>query len=156
MPLPETIEKTYLPDDQVDATTLNAMQHAIVANHDRIDAQSAPELQWLVGKTLGDVSFAPDGTATIDGQARVFLDVRQAPIQEIRVRCRVDPGGLTIQSLDGTTELASATHTSDGTTWGWIVIPLGGLTPGSASKLTLLLHSGQSQQMIDCFAVIYR
>ena len=32
MPLPETIEKLFLPDDQVDATTLNAMQHGIVAS----------------------------------------------------------------------------------------------------------------------------
>ena len=145
MALPESNEKTYLPGDQVDATELNALQYGITANHARIEQLAAPELQWLIGKTTGDVTFAADGVATIDGTARVFIDCRVGPIKEIRVHCRVDASGVEFLVLDGAVPIASSSHTGDGATWKWVVIPLAGVVATDATRLSISIVTAQAQ-----------
>ena len=158
MPLPESPERAYLPDDHIDATELNALQFGITANHARIEALAAPALQWLVGKTLGAVTFAADGVATINGTATVFLDVRQAPIAEVRVHCRANGAtsgtGMTLAVHDGATELAEVTHTGDGSTWVWVALELAGFMPEQATRLSLRITA--SQQSADCVTVLYQ
>lgn len=145
MPLPETIEKTYLPGDQIDATELNAIQAGITANHARIAEMATPQLQWLIGKTVGDVTFDADGVATIDGTARVFLDCRLGPLAEIRVHCRVDGDGIEFQVMDGTDVLATEAHSSDGATWEWVIVSVGDVVTEDSSRLSVAMVSSRPQ-----------
>ena len=148
MPLPETIEKTYLPGDNIDAIAMNAVQHGITANHARIAQLAAPKLQWLIGKTAGDVSFDADGVATIDGTARVFLDCRLGPLHEIRVRCRVDEHGIELTAMDGAAVLKSVSHTGDGATWAWVAIALPPtIIMTETTRLSLAIVTAQPQQI---------
>ena len=154
MPLPESIEKTYLPGDQVDATELNAVQHGITANHARIEQLATPELQWLVGKTIGDVTFAADGVATIDGTARVFLDCRPGLLRDVRIHCRANAAGIAFELMDGPVALESANHTGDGATWQWAVVSIAGLVVADTTRLSLSIATGQPQY-IDGLALTY-
>ena len=147
MALPESNEKTYLPGDQVDATALNALQYGITANHARIEQLAAPELQWLIGKTIGDVTFAADGVATIDGTARVFIDCRLGPIKEIRVHCRVDADGVDFEVMDGATTIKSTNHAGDGVAWNVVTIELGSYQATAETRLSLSIVTGQPQYL---------
>lgn len=155
MPLPETIEKTYLPGDNIDATELNAVQHGITANHARIEQLAASQLQWLVGRTVGDITFDDDGVATIDGVARVFLDCRLGPLREVRVHCRADTNGMEFQLMNGPTVLESANHAGDGVAWKWAMIPLAGLMITAATRLSLSIVAAQPL-LADCLALTYK
>ena len=145
MPLPETIEKTYLPGDQIDATELNAIQGGITANYARIAELSAPQLQWLIGKTIGDVTFDTDGVATIDGTARVFLDCRLGPLAAIRLHCRVDGDGIEFQVMNGNDVLAVEVHAGDGATWEWVNVSVGGFEVTEDARLSLAIVSSRPQ-----------
>ena len=152
MALPESNEKTYLPGDQVDATELNALQYGITANHARIEQLAAPELQWLIGRTTGDVTFAADGIATIDGTARVFIDCQLGPIREIRVHCRVDADGVDFEVMDGATVIKAASHAGDGVAWEVVHIELIGYQATEQTRLSLSIVTAQLQHL-DCLAV---
>ena len=147
MALPESNEKAYLPGDQVDATELNALQYGITANHARIERLAAPELQWLIGKTIGDVTFAADGVATIDGMARVFIDCRVGPIREIRVHCRVDADGVDFEVMNGATVIVTASHVGDGIAWKLVTITVVGYHVTTETRLSLSIVTSQPQSV---------
>lgn len=145
MPLPETIERTYLPGDNIDATTVNIVQHGITANRARIEQLAAPQLHWLVGRTVGDVTFDDDGMATIDGTARVFIDCRLGKLHEVLVHCRADGDGIEFNLVSGNVVLASKSHTGNGTKW--VSILVGGFLVTQDTKLSLTVVTEQPQSL---------